>query len=1018
MLDSVPRLGATVPKRPGLALLHHFLLNLYVVLFVPAVASAQTASLRGQVVDQSGAVVPKAAVTLTAESGLVRKTATAENGFYSFGGLAPGRYTVQAAAPKLEQEPVQIVLKLGTQTLRLELKVAAVQQQTSVQENANTSVSTESANNASALVLRGKDLESLADDPEDLGADLQALAGPSAGPGGSSIFIDGFSGGQLPSKDAIREIRINQNPFSPEYDKLGLGRIEILTKPGADKFHGTGYYNFGDDVWNSRNPYAAQKAPFLLKEYGGSLQGPLSKFASFFLTVDRASIDNGAIINGTTLDPNTLSIINPYTQVFRIPQRRIRISPRVDYQLTPNDTLSVRYAFSDADIEHSGVGAFNLVSTGIHNHGNDHTAQIANTVVLGATALNETRFQFYRASISSISEDMSPRLDVLSSFIGGGAQVGSSFNTLDTYELQNYTTVSHNVHTLRFGVRARAGLLDNTSPINFGGSYTFAGRLAPELDANNQPLLDSSGQPKLVNINSIESYRRTLLFQRLGLPAARIRTLGGGASQFSVNAGTPSLAVNQEDVGVFIGDDWHAKRNLTLNLGLRYEWQTNLHDWKNVAPRVGLAWAPGGGKTGATPKTVIRAGFGMFYQRFAISDLLTARRYNGIIQQQFVVTNPDFFPSIPPIASLVSSPQPVEQLSAHLRSPYLMQSALAVERQVPAHTTVALTYVNAHGLRQYLTNDINAPLPGSYNPQVPGSGMYPLGTPNPVFLVESSGLYNQNGLIANVTSKLNDSISLFGSYVYNRARSNTDYSPPPQNTDFNPAISNGALGVGTFPANPYSMAGEYGPASTDLRHQVTVGGSIATKWGLRFSPLFIADSGAPFNITVGHDLYGNTLFNGRPAIAADPNRPGLIVTNYGLLDPNPVSGEPLVPRNYGRGPGIVTLNLRISKVFAFGPPGEGSVSTGGGRRGQQDGPFSVGGSSGGSTSTGHRYNLTISLSMRNVLNHNNLGPIIGNIASPLFGLANQPYGVGSLGGTGFSESANNRRLELQTRFTF
>jgi hypothetical protein len=113
--------------------------------------------------------------------------------------------------------------------------------------------------------------------------------------------------------------------------------------------------------------------------------------------VDRASIDNGAIINGTTLDPNTLSIINPYTQVFRIPQRRIRVSPRIDYQLTPADTLSIRYAFSDADIEHSGVGGFNLVSTGIHNHGADHTAQITNTVVLGANALNETRFQFYRA---------------------------------------------------------------------------------------------------------------------------------------------------------------------------------------------------------------------------------------------------------------------------------------------------------------------------------------------------------------------------------------------------------------------------------------------------------------------------------------------------------------------------------------------------------------------------------------------------------------------------------------------
>ena len=668
---------------------------------------------------------------------------------------------------------------------------------------------------------------------------------------------------------------------------MGLGRIEILTKPGADKFHGTGYYNFGDDVWNSRNPYAAQKAPFLLKEYGGSLQGPLSRVASFFLTVNRASIDNGAIINGTTLDPNTLSIINPYTQVFRIPQRRIRVSPRVDYQLTPIDTLSIRYAFSDADIEHSGVGGFNLVPTGIHNHGTDHTAQIANTVVLGANALNETRFQSYRASISSISEDNSPRLDVLNSFIGGGAQVGNAFNTLDTYELQNYTTVTHNAHTLRFGVRARAGMLDNTSPINFGGSYTFGGRLAPELDANNQPVLDLSGQPQLVNINSIESYRRTVLFQRMGIPAAQIRTLGGGASQFTINAGTPSLSVNQEDVGIFLGDDWHARRNLTLNLGLRYEWQTNLHDWKDIAPRFGLAWAPAGGKAGSTPKTVIRAGFGMFYRRFDISDLLTARRYSGIVQQQYVVTNPDFFPSIPSVSSLVNSrsPQPVEQWGADLRAPYVMESAVAVERQLPGHTTVALTYVNAHGLHQFLTNDINAPLPGSYNPQVPGSGAYPLGNANPVFLVQSSGLYNQNELIANVNAKLNDSVSLFGSYVYNRASSNTDYSAPPQNTDFNPAISNGTLGVGTFPANPYSMAGEYGPASTDLRHQVTFGGSIATKWGLRFSPLFIADSGAPFNITVGHDLYGNTLFNGRPSIATNPSRPGLISTSYGSARP-------------------------------------------------------------------------------------------------------------------------------------
>src|SRR5581483_6055022 len=131
-------------------------------------------------------------------------------------------------------------------------------------------VSTEASSNASAVVLRGDDLQALSDDPEDLATDLQALAGPSAGPSGGSIFVDGFSGGELPSKQSIREVRVNQNPFSPEYDKLGYGRVEIFTKPGADRFRGTMDYNFAHDVWNSRNPYSTQKAPLLLNEFEGN----------------------------------------------------------------------------------------------------------------------------------------------------------------------------------------------------------------------------------------------------------------------------------------------------------------------------------------------------------------------------------------------------------------------------------------------------------------------------------------------------------------------------------------------------------------------------------------------------------------------------------------------------------------------------------------------------------------------------------------------------------------------------
>lgn len=989
------------------------------ILLSSATLFAQNATLRGVVTDSSGALVSGATVTLSRPSGVVQEVASGGDGSYSFADIPSGAYTVKASAPDLTLPvPVKVNIGSGIQVLNLQLKVVATSQQVTVKENPGPGVTTESADNASSLVLRGEDLQSLGQDPEDLQADLQALAGPSAGPGGGSVFVNGFSGGQIPPSDSIREVRINQNPFSPEYDTLGYGRIEIMTKPGGDKFHGGAHYNFGDSFWNSRNPYATRKAPFLLQEYGANLAGPLSRKASFFMTVDGAAINNGAIINGSILDPNTLTIISPYTQVFQIPQRRIIVSPQVDYQLTPNDTLSVRYLYTNTDIQHSGVGGFNLISTGFHNHGDDQNVQISNTRVLGSSAVNQTRFQFDHANISSDADTASPQIDVLNSFVDGG-QVGSSSNALDSFEFQNYTTISHDAHTWHFGVRVRAAVMDNMSPINFGGTFVFSGGLAPELDANDQPVFDSSGNPVLVNITSIESYRRTLVFQQMGVSPSQIRALGGGASQFSLNAGSPSFSVHQEDVGAFVGDDWRLKHNLTINLGLRYEGQTNIHDWRDFAPRLGFAWAPGGRKAGSSPKTVVRAGFGLFYQRLDISSVLTSERYSGVLQQQYIVTNPDFFPLIPPASSLAASgaQQIFEKLSSKLHAPYLMESAISVERQFPRHTILALTYVNSHSPNQFLTNDINAPLPGTYDPQVPGSGTYPLGNPNAVFLVENSGLYNQDELIVNGNSRLNGSVSLFGSYVYNRASSNTDYSPPPQNTNFNPAISYGAIGVGTFPANPYSMVGEYGSASTDIRNQGTFGGSIATKWGLRLNPLLVVDSGAPFDITVGQDLYGDTLFNGRPGVAVDTNRPGLVPTKYGLLDPNPIPGETILPRNYGRGPGIILANLRVSKIFSFGPAYGGSAPVGGGQR-PQGGPFNAGGSGGGSASTSHRYNLTISMSIRNIINRNNPGPIIGNITSPQFGQANQPYGVGMLGGTGFSESANNRRLELQIRFAF
>jgi hypothetical protein len=963
---------------------------------------AQTASLRGQVTDQSGAAVANAIITLQGPSGFAATAVAGKSGTYVFADLQPGKFTVDASAPNLGmKQPVEITLAPGSQTLNITLYITAINQQVTVEGNSSI-LSTEAASNSNAVSISGKDLDALSDNPDELQADLQALAGPAAGPNGGSIYIDGFSGGELPPKNAIREIRINQNPFAPEYDKLGYGRIEIFTKPGSDKFRGSLGYNFANDMWNSRNPYAAEKAPFNLHETRNTLSGPLGNRASFTVDFTREWVDNGSVINGVTLDPVTL-VAAPYTAINLASLRRTLITPRVDFQLTPKHTLSARYSYRHDDVKNAGVGGLNLPSTGFHNNSSMQTLQLTETALLNATTVNEIRFQYYRPVTISTANSAGPLLRVMGSFMGGASTVGFATDTQNNIELQNYTSILHHNHTFRFGFRFRGVSEVSVAPQNFNGTFTFSGRLAPQLDANNQIVTNGSGQPIPENISSIETYRRTLLFQGMGYPASQIRQLGGGASQFTLSAGEPMSTISQMDVGFFFGDEWKARPDLTVALGLRYETQSNIHDLRDIAPRIGIAWAPG---RQGKPVTVIRAGFGIFYDRFALSNSLIAARFNGVTQQQLMIASPDFFPTVPASSSLIGTfPSAIQQVSSSLRAPYLMQAAVGLERQLPRNTTMAITYANSHGLHQLRTVDTNVPLIGTYDPSIPGSGVYPLGVASQVLVMYSSGLYNQNQFIANVNSRINSSFSIAGMYTFNNSMSDTD-------------------GVNTIAANPYSMVGEYGPAATDIRHYASVTGSVTPLFGLTFSPMLTVASGPPFDITVGTDIYGDGLFNARPGIATDASRPGVVSTQYGLLDPNPTAGEKLLGRNYGRGPGQIMLNMRVGKTFGFGARREGvdlgstpaGTPGGGGGQARQGGgnsnPFSFGGG-GGSTGNRH-YNLTVSMQIRNLLNHNNPGPIIGIMTSPLFGAANQPAGGGGI----FSESANNRRLELQTRLTF
>jgi hypothetical protein len=327
---------------------------------------------------------------------------------------------------------------------------------------------------------------------------------------------------------------------------------------------------------------------------------------------------------------------------------------------------------------------------------------------------------------------------------------------------------------------------------------------------------------------------------------------------------------------------------------------------------------------------------------------------------------------------------------------------------------------------------MNAPLPGTFLPAVPGSGVRPLGINN-YFEYDSTGRFDQNQLIFTVGSRLSRNVSFNANYTYSRTNSDSD-------------------GSGTFAANPFDFTSEYGSASNDIRHRFSLFGNVRTRWGISLSPFLIVSSAAPFNITIGRDLNGDTLFTERPALATDLTKPGVIVTKFGAFDPNPTLGSQIIPRNYGRGPGSLVANLRVSKSWAFGSerrtaatqtPGQGNRGGGaerGGGAGAPRGGFGGGGGGGGQRGGGagggggprgggggfgggesKRYNLTLSVNFQNILNHANLGRPVGNLSSSSFGLSTSSGGAfGGFGGGrgGGGSSPYNRLIEAQVRFSF
>ena len=962
-------------------------------------AKGPTGGLTGMVTDPSGAGVPKASVRLTDARGASYDATSNKEGIYEFKALPPGVYALNAVAKGFAlftQENVQITAN-QVQQVNISLMIHMEEQKVEVTDE-TTKVDVDPANNAGEVVMKGKDLEALSDDPDDLQSELQALAGPSAGPNGGQIYIDGFTGGQLPPKASIREIRINQNPFSSEYDKLGYGRIEVLTKPGTDQLHGQFWVMGNMSAFNSKNPFEGAGPPpdYYSTQYEGHLGGALGKKVSFFTNVERRNLNELSVVDTPYVDPTTLQITT-FSGAFPNPRTRTEVSQRFDFQVAPSNALTARYQYWRNNENDDGIDSFTLPSAAFELLGTEHTFQITDTQVLGPRTINETRFQYIHYESDQNPLFPKPTISIQGAYTTGGSSGGVNLDTQNRYELQNITYFNMGKHAIKYGGRLRATTDDYLSTAQFNSKYVFGPRPDPRVTGCNVPNPPNTC-PQLTGIQAYQ-----IMLQAIATGDTEANQLagianGGGASYYVLNSGPSGAAlanVTWFDGALFVQDDWRIRPNVTLSTGLRYERQNDLGDHADFAPRVGIAWALGGAGNNRSPKTVLRAGYGIFYDRFSSDLVLQQELQNGVTQQQFLVKNPQFFdPDEPqPVPPSGVQPQVVYIPNPALRTPYIMQAGATVERQLSKSANLSVTYLNSRGVHQFYTNatpppPVATPPPAGFNPAI-------------IYQYQAGGIFKQNQLILNSRAQVGTRLSLWGYYTLNSAHSDTS------GAGYIPSIP---CESSTLPA--CGIAEDYGRASFDVRHRAFVGGSISMPWGLRASPFMVAQSGSPFNITTGQDLYGINTFNARPTLGTCGS-PGVISTVYGCFNQQVKPGQIGIPIDEGTGPARFTLNLRFSKTFGFGEKKE-TPGGGGGPRGGTFGRAPHGGGMfGGNPSEGH-YNLTFSINARNVFNIVNVSNPFGNLSAP----PSVRLQSNALAGRPFSSSTANRLIYLQCLFNF
>ena len=855
--------------------LNFWLILLSGIVYLPvapaaAAQSPSTASLSIKVMDPSGAVIVSAKATLKGGKGPAQTLETDKNGRATFTNLSPGKYQLQVEANGFERvEQKDMTVKPGSNVVELNLQIAGIKEEVMVRTDRRESM-TDPHGPAFTTILTQEQIASLPDDPDELDAVLREMAGP-----GAVIRVNGFSGGRLPPKSQIREIRFRLNPYAPENHEPGLVSVDVFTRPGADTWHGTFNFGFRDESLAARNTFAPFRGPEQYRRFGLTLDGPLvAKRTSLFLTAE----------GSLSFDSKTIVAAVPGRAVSAlafVPSRLLNLSGRLEHVLTKYHTLRAEYQRNAQAQNNLGVGDFDLPERAFSSHQVENLLRLSDTGPFHKRFINEVRFQMRWQDIDLQPANFDPAIQVLNAFNSGGAQTNSS-RQVSQAEFVDNLDFAVAKHAMKAGLIVERYHETTDERTNANGTFIFS---------------------------SLDDFSA-------GRPLTFTQRIGAGPVSFS-----------QYKFGGFWQDDLRLHKSMTISFGARYDWQSNVNNHKNFAPRLGIVWSPL-----ANGQTTIRAGGGIFYDWLDTTTYLQTLLVDGQHQQDLVIRNPGFPDPFNGSSSIVLPPSLIT-LAPDLRLPYIEQWSIGVEQQVAKKFILRANYLNQRGVHSIRGHNINVPLANSLRPD-PSFGN--------INQIESSANASVNQFNINFSPQALRSKRLYWlvNYTWSKVINETD-SPL------------------SLPADNFDLAAERGPSITDSRHRLFVISNFKILSSLRLGTILRATSATPYNITTGFDNNGDTTINDRPAG---------------------------VGRNSARGAPHWDLSARLSWTRGFGKlpaqKSEGTQPTVIRARNSGD-------TLGALSSIGNdsRYTMQFYLQAYNVFNHANLINFTGVQTSPFFGHA-------------------------------